>query len=90
MQQLETETVARLDEGRYLASDLIELKLPLSLPYYNQQQEQYERYEGQIQVNGVWIDFVQRRVSNDFFFWLLFHCQDRNNHMLKKGGRIKE
>ena len=97
MNRLETESITRLDNGHYDSSELIEVKIPLSLPYYNQQQDQYERYDGQIQVNGVWIDFVQRRVSGDTLYLLCLPNKDktklqeaRHNQAASESGQSAE
>ena len=70
MIQLGRESTEKFDRGEYDSAELIEIKLPLSLPYYNQSQDEFERYDGQVEVNGQWIDFVQRRVSGDTLYLL--------------------
>lgn len=59
--QLET----RLDEDRYDESQLISIKIPSSrLSYYNST-SQFERVDGQVEVEGVQYKYVKRRLFND-------------------------
>ena len=58
--QLET----RLDRDEYNNEDLISIKTPLNLPYY-QSSADYERAYGSIEVKGITYEYVKRRVQND-------------------------
>jgi hypothetical protein len=56
---------ARLDENNYDESQLISLKVPAThLSYYNSS-TQFERVDGQIELNGVQYKYVKRRLLND-------------------------
>jgi hypothetical protein len=55
---------ARLDHNQYSEDDLIYIKLPLNLPYYNSTSN-YERVNGSINVAGIEYKYVKRRVYND-------------------------
>ena len=55
---------AKLDLEDYDASQLIELKVPVSLPYQSNWDD-FERYDGEIKVNGVHYKYVKRKVYND-------------------------
>lgn len=60
-QQLE----AKLDKNDYDDAQLISLKIPVThLSYYNNS-IQFERVDGQIEVNGVQYKYVKRRIYND-------------------------
>jgi len=58
------EMQAELDNDHYSEADLVTIKVPLSLPYISNYQN-YEKMEGNIQVNGVSYQYVKRRVFND-------------------------
>lgn len=53
---------AKLDQNDYDASQLLEIRVPLNLPYHNDWQG-YERYNGEIEVNGVHYKYVKRKVE---------------------------
>ena len=59
-QQLE----ASLDDNNYKESELISFKVPANLPYYTNS-ENYERVNGEININGVDYKYVKRRMYND-------------------------
>ncbi len=58
---------ARLDKNQYDESALIELKVPIHLPYQTSW-AQYERYDGEINLNGILYKYVERKVSNDTLY----------------------
>ncbi|MEO7043849.1 MAG: hypothetical protein ABI091_00990 [Ferruginibacter sp.] len=62
-QQLE----ATLDRNSYDDSQLIELKVPLNLPYQTGWAE-YQRYDGEVEVRGTLYKYVKRKVSNDTLY----------------------
>ena len=55
---------ARLDKGHFNESDLITIKVPLNLPYQTNQKD-FERVNGEINLNGTIYKYVQRKVYND-------------------------
>jgi len=55
---------ARLDKNNYNESELIELKIPIHLPYQTSWTE-FERYDGEVQLNGILYKYVKRKVTND-------------------------
>ncbi|MEP6928105.1 MAG: hypothetical protein ABI834_10735 [Ginsengibacter sp.] len=61
--QLET----RLDNNSYDESQLIELKVPIHLPYQTSWAS-YQRYNGEIEINGILYKYVKRKVANDTLF----------------------
>jgi len=62
-QQLE----AVLDNNSYDESELIELKVPVHLPYQNSWTS-YQRYNGEIELNGVMYKYVKRKLANDTLY----------------------
>jgi len=56
--------VARIDRAEYNDKDLIEVKVPVNLPYQTNWKE-FERYDGEIQIAGVHYNYVKRKLQND-------------------------
>jgi hypothetical protein len=54
---------SRLDSNDYNEASLIELKVPLDLPYQNDW-EDFERYDGEITVDGQHYKYVKRKVQD--------------------------
>jgi hypothetical protein len=63
-QQHEVRLTARLDKDEYRNEDLISIKTPLSMPYYNRSLD-FERVDGSIQIDGAEYHYVKRRIVND-------------------------
>lgn len=55
---------AKLDKGSYNKSDLVTVKIPLNLPYQTNWTD-FERVNGEVNVNGTVYKYVQRKVYND-------------------------
>lgn len=56
---------ARLDNNSYDEAQLISIKIPSThLSYYNSS-DQFERVDGQIEVDGIQYKYVKRRLFND-------------------------
>jgi hypothetical protein len=54
----------RLDAGEYNEASLIELRVPLNMPYQNRLTE-FERHYGEITVDGVLYTYVKMKVDQD-------------------------
>lgn len=67
--QTNEHTVQELDKGNYNESELMEIKVALNLPYYTSWNE-YERHDGEIELNGIHYNFVKRKVLNDTLYLL--------------------
>lgn len=63
-QRADTRLEASLDENNYNESDLVSIKVAANLPYYTNTQE-YERVNGEIDINGIHYKYVKRRMYND-------------------------
>ncbi len=53
-----------LDARDYNDGDLISIKQPTHLPYYNKTQS-FQRIDGEVEINGVKYKFVKCRINND-------------------------
>jgi hypothetical protein len=63
------ELQTRLDQNQYDEAQLVELKIPLNMPYLADW-ESYQRYDGELQLNGVEYQYVKRKVCNDTLYLL--------------------
>jgi hypothetical protein len=62
-QKADKALMASLDEGTYDHKDLMVIKVPLSLPYQSDWEE-FERVDGEIDIDGETYRYVQRKVVN--------------------------
>jgi hypothetical protein len=64
-QEADQKLVARLDRSDFDESQLISLKIPLTtLSYYNSSTG-FERVDGKIELNGIYYNYVKRRIFKD-------------------------
>ena len=66
-QKLNDQFEASLDNNAYEESQLVELKIPIGLPYQTSWSA-YQRYNGEIEINGILYKYVKRKVANDTLF----------------------
>jgi hypothetical protein len=62
-QQADTNLEARLDRNEYDESQLIEIKVPVNMPYQTDWAG-FERCDGEIEVNGIHYKYVKRKVQD--------------------------
>ena len=74
---------ARLDQNDYDESQLIELRVPMNLPYHNDWTE-FERYDGEVEIDGVHYKYVKRKVENGE---LVLMCLPNNEKQLIQSAR---
>lgn len=63
-QKADTRLEAALDNNDFDESELITIKVPTNLPYYNNNNE-FTRVDGEINFNGVHYKYVAKRIYND-------------------------
>ena len=61
--QADTRLEAKLDNHQYNESSLIEMRVPLNMPYQLSSAD-WERYDGQIEIDGTHYKYVKRKVEN--------------------------
>lgn len=74
---------AKLDDNDYDEAHLIELKVPVSLPYQTNWDD-FERYNGEIEIDGVHYKYVKRKVYNDS---LILLCLPNESKMQIENAR---
>ncbi|WP_336517261.1 hypothetical protein [Pollutibacter soli] len=70
--------VERLDGGGFSEKELVEIKIPYPLPYASNRAD-YERFDGEVEMNGVHYNYVKRKMVNDTLYLLCIPNTDRNN-----------
>lgn len=66
-QKVSAQLEARIDNNLYNESQLIELKVPIHLPYQTNWSA-YQRYDGEIEIDGMIYKYVKRKVANDTLY----------------------
>lgn len=66
-QKVSDQLEVKLDKSLYNDAELIELKVPMNLPYQTNWSA-YQRYNGEIEVDGILYKYVKRKVSNDTLY----------------------
>ena len=86
---------ARFDNNNYDQSQLIEIKIPLNLPYQNNWSA-FERYDGEIKYNGVIYKYVKRKVENNNLILLCYpnndkmHLQNAKDEFFKLANDVQQ
>jgi hypothetical protein len=69
---------ARLDRNDYKEDELIEIKVPINLPY-QLNWKSFERFDGEIDVDGVHYKYVKRKIYNDSLVLLCLPDNSKQN-----------
>ena len=59
---------AQIDDNKYKETDLVQMSIPLHLPYL--QNSAFENINGSVEVNGIFYNYVKKRISNDTLYVL--------------------
>lgn len=73
----DTQLESQLDQQQYNEASLIEIRIPLNMPYQNVSSD-FERYDGDIEFNGIHYKYVKRKVANGE---LVLLCLPNENRM---------
>ncbi len=65
----DSQLVKQLDHNNYNDKDLITVKVPLYMPYINDSRD-FERVDGQVEMNGIHYNYVKRKVAGDTLYVL--------------------
>jgi hypothetical protein len=68
-QQSSEQITRQIDQHNYNDAELVEIKIPLNLPYVSSWGD-YERIDGEINVNGSHHNYVKRKVAGDTLYLL--------------------
>lgn len=78
----------KIDAGNYDESQLVEVKIPLNLPYYTDWGD-YQSYYGEAQINGENYQYVKRKVVGDTLYLLCLPHTEKDNLQLAKTDFFK-
>jgi hypothetical protein len=70
--------ISRIDELAYDDKDLVEIKVPVNLPYQSNWPE-FERYDGEVYMDGVHYNYVKRKLHNDTLILLCLPNAEKMN-----------
>jgi hypothetical protein len=65
--QSDQQLIQQLDKNQYTDAELFEVKVPLNMPYITNFSD-YERVDGEMEVNGIYYNYVKRKVYNDTLY----------------------
>ncbi|WP_207514042.1 hypothetical protein [Longitalea luteola] len=85
IQRSNGQLIKQLDNHDYKDSELIEVKIALHLPYLSNWSE-YERVDGEAEVNGAYYSYVKRKIHNDTLYLL---CLPNKNKTRLTAARIE-
>ena len=74
--QTDVRLVEQLDKAEYRDEDLVELKVPFPMPYQTNWTD-FERYDGEITIEGLEYRYVKRKVWNDTLILLCIPHQGK-------------
>ncbi len=79
----DTQLESQLDQQQYNEASLIEIRVPLNMPYQSISSS-FERYDGEIAFNGIHYKYVKRKVENGE---LVLLCLPNENRMRLQNAR---
>ena len=62
--QSNKQTSAAINTGGYSDAELVHIKIPVLLPYSSNWGD-YERYDGEVEYEGIYYKYVKRKIYND-------------------------
>lgn len=82
-QKADNRLEAKLDSEQYDPSQLIEIRVPINLPYHNDW-DQFERFNGEIVLEGILYKYVKRKVEKGE---LVLLCLPNNEKQMLASAR---
>jgi hypothetical protein len=79
--------IQQLDKNQYSENQLVEVKIRLNLPYLSDWGA-YERFDGEIEFQGVHYNYVKRKVSQDTLYILCLPSQDKTELYKEKNNYL--
>lgn len=73
-----------IDEGKYKVQHLIEIKIPLNMPYFSD--KEYEAAYGETEIDGTHYQYVKRKVSNNTLYLLCLPNDDKTSLITAKNN----
>jgi hypothetical protein len=73
-----------IEEEKYDKRNLIEIKIPLNMPYFSD--KEYEVAYGETEINGTHYEYVKRKVSNNTLYLLCLPNNNKTNLIAAKNN----
>ena len=80
--------ITQLDNGKYNDAELVELKIPYPMLYVNNWTD-YQRYDGELEVQGIHYNYVKRKLSNDTLYLLCLPNREKTKLSAAKIDYLK-
>src|SRR5258706_2874357 len=77
----------KIDAGQYTEAQLLEVKIPLQIPYYSD--TKYEACYGEIQLNGEHYRYVKRKITDGVLYLLCLPHKEKDNISAAKTDFVK-
>ena len=77
-----------IDNHKYNESELLEIKVPINMPYQNEWSD-YERCYGEIEYHGSYYTYVSRKVANDTLYLKCIDNTSKSHLQKVKGDYFK-
>jgi hypothetical protein len=90
MQRSDEHLTQQFDKHQYNDNELIEVKIALHTPYITNWSD-YERIDGETQVNGVFYSYVKRKIHNDTLYLLCIPNKNKtqlNSERIEYAGKV--
>jgi hypothetical protein len=88
-QQASLSLQQRLDSDQYDNQNLVEVKVPIHLPYLSNWSH-FEKYQGETEINGVHYKYVERKLINDTLVLLCIANQTKNELRTAQSDYFKQ
>ena len=79
----------KLDRDQYDNSNLVEIKVPVNLPYLSNWST-FEKYQGETEINGVHYKYVKRKLVNDTLILLCIPNETKNELRTAQSDYFKQ
>lgn len=89
IQKSDLALIDRLNNKQYRTEELIEIKIPLHLPYAAERPE-YERVNGQVELNGVHYQYVKTKFVKDTIYLLCIYNERKTRLDDARSGYAKQ
>jgi hypothetical protein len=84
-EQSSEQITRQIDQHNYNDAELVEIKVPLNLPYLTSWGE-YERIDGEININGSHHNYVKRKIAGDTLYLLCLPNRQKDELQIAKSN----
>lgn len=94
-QKINNQLEASLDNNQFDDAQLVELKVPINLPYQTNWSD-FQRCDGEIEIEGILYKYVKRKVANDTLYLMcipntkIMRLETVKNDLIKMSNGIMQ